>query len=206
MQNSIKKKFDYFLILLMLIYTSFSLYAQNQLDEKFKEKASNNWYNMTYRVPSGYYGIQAETCYSSNEKVIQSSFDHGLKNEKYNIEVAFAMIDSKPDNSPRGKLIRKWCNPYKINYVVISNEADTILSKVRYLDTLQLEKVNTNRGVIYNLRILNKYKGVYDRCKKITFYKDNVGRAEILFFYNKGDDAVVDEEIKKTWGMLKFKS
>ena len=33
----------------------------------------------------------------------------------------------------------------------------------------------------------------------------NVGRAEILFFYNKGDDSLVNEEIEKTWGKLKFK-
>jgi hypothetical protein len=47
--------------------------------------------------------------------------------------------------------------------------------------------------------------GIYARCKKIELYKDNVGKVEILFFYNKKDDALVDKEIEKTWGMLKFK-
>jgi hypothetical protein len=54
------------------------------------------------------------------------------------------------------------------------------------------------------MKIENKYMGIYGRCKKIELHKDNVSRAEILFFYNKGDDALVDEEIERTWGMLKF--
>jgi hypothetical protein len=55
------------------------------------------------------------------------------------------------------------------------------------------------------MKIDNKFMNLYSRCKKVELYKDNVGRAEILFFYNKGDDVLVEEEIKRTWGMLKFK-
>lgn len=202
---TIKKGFELFLILLVLFYSDVYLHAQNQLDEKFTEDVSK-WYDMIYQVPKGYYGIEIESCYSANE-YLQSTFHHSIKCEKHDVIAAFALISNKPDNSPRGVRIREvFGDPYKINRVVIANEADATLSEVKYLDTLQLKKINADRGVIYNLRILNKYKGIYAKCKKITIYKDNVGRSEILFFYNKGDDAVVDEEIKKTWGMLKFKA
>jgi hypothetical protein len=201
----IQTGFETFLIVFTLIYNGFFLQAQEQLDQKFKENA-NKWYYMEYQVPKDYHGIVVEHCFSPNEDFIQSALHHSIKCKKHNIVVAFALITAKPDNTPRGIRIREALgDPARINLEAIANEADTILSKTKYLDTLQLKKVNANRGVIYNMRMNNKYIGTYARCKKVEIYKDNVGRAEILFFYNKGDDALVDEEIENTWGMLKFK-
>jgi hypothetical protein len=45
----------------------------------------------------------------------------------------------------------------------------------------------------------------YPFCKKVIIHKDNVSNAEILFFYTKKEENKVDEVIRKTWGMLKFK-
>ena len=66
-----------------------------------------------------------------------------------------------------------------------------------------LNRINLFNGIIIKLKSI-QYKRV--TLIKIELYKDNWGRVEILFFYNKGDDALVDEEINRTWGMLKFKS
>ncbi|MBF4471887.1 hypothetical protein [Flavobacterium sp. HJJ] len=206
-KSLVKKGFELVFVLITIVYFDFSLHAQNQLDEKFKEKAGNKWYNMVYQAPNSYYGIEVESCYNGNENFIQSAFDHGIKSKTHDIVVAFAMIYIMADDTPRGKRIREvFGNPTKINLEAIAYEADTTWYKVKYLDSLQLKKISADRGIIYNMKITKKYKGIYDRCKKIIEYKDNVGRAEILFFYNKGDDALVDEEIKNTWGMLKFKS
>lgn len=199
------KFYIYFLNLVTLIFCCFQLHSQNKLDIKFKIDASK-WYFMEYKVPKYYFGITVKGSYVDNKDFIQSSFIHGIKHKSHNIVIAFALLTSKPDNTPRGIRIREvFGNPYAINLKAINSEADTILSKVKHIDSIQFKKLNADRGVTYNMKIDNKFMNLYSRCKKVELYKDNVGRAEILFFYNKGDDVLVEEEIKRTWGMLKFK-
>jgi hypothetical protein len=204
-KSRIQKVVETFLIVFTLIYSGFPLQAQNQLDKKFKEYA-NKWNDIEYKVPKNYRGIVVKGFYITNKDFIQSSFIHGLKNNRHNIVVGFALITAKPDTTPRGLRIREVSgDPGRINLKAIASEVDTTLSKIKYLDTLHLNKVKADSGVIYNMKISTKYMGIYTRCKKIVLYKSEWGRTEILFFYNKGDDALVDEEIEKTWGMLKFK-
>ena len=205
-KSRIQKDFETFLIVFILVFNCFFFQAQNKLDKKFKIDA-NKWNDVEYQVPKNYYGIVVKGFYIANKDFIQSSFYHGIKNKRHNIVVGFALITAKPDNTPRGIRIREFSgDPGRINLKAIAVETDTTLSKMKYIDTIQLKKVNANRGVVYNMKIVNNYMGIYARCKKIELYKDNCGRVEILFFYNKGDDALVDEEINRTWGMLKFKS
>lgn len=201
--KAIIKRVEVFLVIFLLVFNVISLQGQNQFDEKFKKNA--DYYGMEYQIPKDYFGIIQESCYSPHFDFLQSALDHSIKNTKYAIVVAFALISTKPDTPKKINMRKVLGNPDKVNTVALAIEVDTTLSRVKYLDTLQLAKVNANRGVVYNMKIENKYMGIYGRCKKIELYKDDVGRAEILFFYNKGDDALVDDEIKKTWGMLKFK-
>jgi hypothetical protein len=205
-KSRIQKGVETFLIVFALIYSGFALQAQNQLDKKFKKDA-DNLYDMLYQLPKNYHGIAVQGFYIANNKNLQSDLQYGIKNKKHKIVIAFALVKSIPTNTPRGKRIREVSgNPGKINERVIDLEADTVLGKVKYLDTVFLNKVKADSGVIYNMKISSKYMGIYARCKKIILYKSEWGRTEILFFYNKKDDALVDEEIEKTWGMLKFKA
>lgn len=192
------------LIIFILVFNIFSLHGQGNLDKKFKKFADRH--DMEYQIPKNYVGIKVAYGYSPNTDFLQSRLDHSIKSKKRAVAVVFALMSTKPDDTPRGRRIREVLgNPDKINLGAIAVEIDTTLSKMKYLDTLQLKKVNANRGIIYNLKVSNKYCGVYPLCKKIILHKDHVGRAEIFFFYNKGDDVLVDDEINKTWGMLKFK-
>lgn len=202
---SIQKRVETFLIFFALIYSGLFLQAQNKYDYKFKKDA-RKWYYMEYNVPRNYFGISVKGFYVDNKDFIQSSFIHSIKHKYLDIEIAFALLTSKPDNTTRGIRIREvFGNPYAINLKAINNEADLSLSKVKYIDTIQFKKLNADRGITFNMKLDNKYRHLYSRCKKVEIFKDDIGRAEILFFYNKGDDALVDEEIEKTWGMLKFK-
>ena len=204
-KSKIQKGIELFFLIFTLIISGSSLQAQKQLDENFKKNA-DKYYYMDYQVPRDYQGIEVQGCYFPDEKNLQSNIQHSIKYEKHDIVIAFALVTTMRDDSPKGKRIREvFGNPDLINLGSIANQIDSTLSKMKYLDTIQLKKVNASRGVIYNMKIINKYMGIYGRCKKIELYKDNMGRVEILFFYNKGDDALVDEEIEKTWGMLKFK-
>lgn len=202
-----EKGFRLFWIMFVLVFSDFSLQAQNQLDINFKGN-TDKYYNMEYQVPKDYHGIEVRHFpLYYDKKYIRSSFNYGIKHKKHAILVVFALIIPIPPETPRSEHARKILgDPSIINLEAIASEIDTTFSKMKYLDTLQLKKVNTNKGVIYNMKINVKYMGVYGRCKKIELYKEDIGRVEILFFYNKGNDALVDEEINRTWGMLKFKS
>jgi hypothetical protein len=92
-----------------------------------------------------------------------------------------------------------------ISQKALAAAMDTRLSKMSLVGSSYLKKINADRGYVYNIKVQGKYLGIYPRCKKIEVYKDNIARAEILFFYNYGQDDLVKQEIKKTWGMLKFK-
>jgi hypothetical protein len=205
-KSRIQNRVESFFIIFTLIFIGVSLQAQNKLDIKFKKDA-NELYDMLYQLPNNYYGIPVQGFYIANNTNLQSDLQYGIKNKKHKIVIAFALVKSIPTNTPRGKRIREVSgNPGKINERVIDLEADTVLGKVKYLDTVFLNKVKADSGVIYNMKISSKYMGIYARCKKIILYKSEWGRTEILFFYNKGDDTLVDSEIEYTWGMLKFKS
>ena len=92
-----------------------------------------------------------------------------------------------------------------ISKKALVQEMDTNLSKLRFIKTNYLKKINADRGYIYNIKVRKQlYLGIYPRCKKIELYKDNISRAEILFFYKYGQDDIVKQEIEKTWGLLKF--
>ncbi len=205
-KSRIQKEFKTFFIAFILIFNCLFLQAQNKFDKKFKKNA-NKLYDMLYQLPKNYQGIAVQGFYIANKNNLQSDLEYGVKSKKHKIVIAFALVKAIPTNTTRGKRIREVSgDPGKINEGVITLEADTLLSKVKYLDTLYLNKVRADSGVIYNMKISTKYMGIYARCKKIMLYKSEWGRTEILFFYNKGDDALVDEEINRTWGMLKFKS
>lgn len=179
---SIHNRLRLFLIVFMMIYSGLFLQAQNKYDYKFKKEASK-WYYMEYNVPKNYHGIAVQGFYVDNKDFIQSSFIHSIKHKYLDIEIAFALLTSKPDNTPRGIRIREvFGNPYAINLKAINNEADLSLSKVKYIDTIQFKKLNADRGITFNMKLDNKYRHLYSRCKKVELYKDNVGRAEILFF------------------------
>lgn len=205
--KTIVKKVEFFFVVVFLILNNFLLYSQTKSDVRFKKYASKN--DLEYQIPKSYFGIEVEGIgsYDPRAGYLQSSLMYSIKSRTHTIVVAFSIMSTKPDNSPKGIRIKEvFGDQNKISKEILANQADTTLSKVKYLDSLQLKKVNADRGAIYNIRINNKYMSVYGRCKKIELYKDDVGRAEILFFYNKGDDALVDDQINKTWGMLKFKS
>ena len=109
---------------------------------------------------------------------------------------------------PIGKINKYLIATGNLNHIskkAIEAQIDTRLGKMSMVGPNNIKKLNADRGYLYNIKVHDKYLGIYPRCKKLEIYKDNVGRAEILFFYKYGQDEIVMKEIGKTWGMLKFK-
>lgn len=161
---------------------------------------------MEYQPSDNYFCIAPPSAYFS----IHPDFDQGSSlvaviNKDNRIMITFSMI---PYPKPTTKVLKHLIATVDLNHIskkAIAAQIDTTLSKMIHIDAQQLKIVNANRGVIYNIKVENLYLGIYARCKKIEIYRDNIGRAEMLFFYNRGEEDIVDGEIKKTWGMLKFR-
>ena len=110
---------------------------------------------------------------------------------------------------PINKISRYLIANVDLNHIsekALALQIDTRLGKMSMVGPNNIKKLNAHRGYLYNIKVKDKYLGIYPRCKKLEIYKDNIGRAEILFFYKYGQDEIVMKEIGKTWGMLKFKS
>lgn len=199
----LKNEIKSIIILYFAFFTITSLQAQCQLDDNVKKIIAET--GLKYQQPDNYFCITPPSSYFSiHPGYNQSSSLVSVINNDSRIMITFSLI---PYPKPTTKTLRYLIATVDMNHIskkAIAAQIDTTLSKMIYIDTLQLKKINADRGVIYNIKVKNLYLGTYARCKKIEIYKDNVGRTEMLFFYNRGQENIVEGEIKKTWGMLKF--
>ena len=161
---------------------------------------------LAYNQPSEYFCVNPLDSYFS----IHPDYDLGasligLINKENGIMISiFAMPYPKPEGKINKYLIAN-VDMNRISKKALAQEMDIRVSKMNLVGSSYLKTINADRGYIYNLKVRKGgYLGIYPRCKKVQVYKDNVGRAEILFFYKYGQDALVKQEIEKTWGMLKF--
>ena len=88
----------------------------------------------------------------------------------------------------------------------LESEADSTQSIPLKIEEEKLKNINADNGYVYNMKIIYPYLNKYNLCRKIVIHKDNVSNAEILFFYTKKDQDKIDEAIKYTWPLLRFKN
>lgn len=191
------------LILLLLIVTSRAK-SQCHLDAKSIIAETG----LTYSQPNQYFCINPlDSYFSIHHDYNLGASLIGLVNKENEIMIS---ILAMPYPKPEGKINKYLIANVDMNHIskkALAQEMDTRISKMNLVGSSYLKKINADRGYIYNLKVRKGgYLGIYPRCKKVQVYKDNVGRAEILFFYRYGQDALVKQEIEKNWGMLKFKS
>lgn len=162
---------------------------------------------LTYNQPVEYFCINPlDSYFSIHPDYHLGASLIGLINKNNQIMIS---IFTMPYPKPEGKINKYLIETVDLNHIskkALAQEMETRLSQLRFVKTDYLKKINADRGYVYNAKVRKGgYLGIYPRCKKVIVYKDNVGRAEILFFYKYGQDNIVNQEIEKTWGMLKFK-
>jgi len=70
----------------------------------------------------------------------------------------------------------------------------------------QIEALNADTVVIFHVKIDEDraFQGKYTHCKSVVMHKDYTGFSVILYFHHEGNKHLVDDEIARTWGVLKF--
>jgi hypothetical protein len=192
--------------LLLFLLVATSTHSQSYLDE-YDQLFVKEAKIINYHRPDNYFYISPISPYFEiypNNR--QSQCNISMINGDNQIMITVAIIPYPEGKTRAQKYLIATEDLNRPNKKWLSSEMDIRFSNKNLIGVPQLKKMNANRGYLYNLKVRkNLYLGIYPRCKKLIVYKDNVGRAEILFFYKYGQDDVVKQEIEKTWGMLKFK-
>jgi hypothetical protein len=201
----LNKLFSFKIVLVYFCFFSINFYSQCNISESANlniRRAKINYY-----VPDNYFCINApDTYFDIYPEVLQSEFYLAMVNRENQIMICIATIPYPKGITKAEKFLIETVDLNHISKKALAQEMDTRLSQLRFVKTDYLKKINADRGYVYNTKVRKGgYLGIYPRCKKVIVYKDNVGRAEILFFYKYGQDALVKQEIERTWGLLKFK-
>lgn len=205
-KNSIRKESFWKLIVICFFLIANSMQSQRFLTDDVKNRLKET--GLEFHLPDNFYSIDPPGNYPPiHPDFDKSPFLIGLVNDNSNkIMITISMM---PYPKPIGKINKYLIATVDMNHIskkALAAQKDTRLSKLKYIKVAYLKKINADRGYTYNIKVQDKYLGIYPRCKKIELYKDNIGRAEILFFYKDNQQNIIDEEIEKTWGMLRFKS
>lgn len=196
------------LLLVFVLLTISGTNAQCFLNDDVKTRLKET--GLEFIRPDNFYCIDPPGNYPPIHPDFEKSpFLIGLVNDNNNnnnkIMITISMM---PYPKPINKISKYLIANVDLNHIsekALVYEMDTNLSKLKFIKASYIKKMNANRGYIYNTKVQDKYLGIYPRSKKIVVYKDNIGRAEILFFYKENQEKIVNEEIVKTWGMLKSK-
>jgi hypothetical protein len=199
-----KRKFKFYLIL--IFFSCVNMQSQCILSDDDNNQMAEA--KVIFKKPNNYFCVNPlDSYFSIHPDFFQGQFSVCIINEDNKIMIG---IFTMPYPKSEGKINKYLIANVDMNHIskkALAQEMDIRLSKMNLVGSSYLKKINADRGYVYNLKVRKGgYLGIYPRCKKVQFYKDNVGRAEILFFYKYGQDALVKQEIEKTWGMLKFKS
>lgn len=192
------------LIMYMFTFLCFTkIYSQTHIAEDAKFALAKC--QLQYFKPVGYINVNPIDIYFDiHPDFVQSASYITVVNTENKMMIAIAMIAyPKPINKITKYLIAN-VDMNHFSEKAVAAQIDTTLSKMINVDAFHLKKMNADRGIIYNIKVDGEYLGIYPRCKKIEIYKDNVARVEMLYFYKKNQEDLVDIEIEKTWEMLKF--
>ena len=193
------------LLLVSIFFIVNSTQSQCILSKDDKQQIKDA--KVEFYQPNTYFCINPLSSYFSiHPEFLQGQFTISLINKDNQIMIGIFTMPYPKGITRAEKFLIETVDLNHISKKALVQEMDTRLSQLRFVKTDYLKKINADRGYVYNTKTRKGgYLGIYPRCKKVIVYKDNVGRAEILFFYKYGQDALVKQEIERTWGLLKFK-
>lgn len=130
---------------------------------------------------------------------------YSLKYDKNDIVIGLAPcpIIEEDKNSLTYRLFPSDTNK---NWLVdLKVEADTSDNKIIYYNKKQLSAINADNAALYQLKMKQVFLGKYTACKVLIIHKEHISDAQIFYFYNDNSKAIVNKQIKATYGILKFK-
>jgi hypothetical protein len=160
---------------------------------------------LVYTAPPGYTPIDYSGCFSYDKGHMLSLMFHTIRNDERDVAIGIII---KPLFRPDTTSLTYRLFHYDVNHAWLTdirNEGDSTVAPAFYFDRAQASRLNADTVALYQLRMEKTFVGHYTHCKILVIHKENTGDAEICFFYNDHSGDMVNNEIKTTYGMLKFK-
>ncbi|UAY53853.1 hypothetical protein [Arachidicoccus terrestris] len=182
-------------------------YSQNNTENVFKYRCESA--KVIYKEPNGFH-FDTSTCsfFSYTPTKYIYPLDGEILNEDSSICIGFHEIKvfHKLDTS---KLLQRMYPGRKSNTeykLPIRHKADTINHKINYYSSEKSQSLfnATIAGDYYMMDFEKPYKGRYYRCRIVFMHKENIGDAEIYYFYNKKDTRKITKMIENAYKMLHF--
>ena len=217
------------LAICILCFTAIG-YGQTQTDTGPVdiEHFFNFWINLSgieFSMPDGYKKAEVDDTkrYWPTKTKYLASYLHTIINAKHDIMIGmYALPIPKEEYTEKDKkfyrAIARMNDPDKVIpddffdrntewKIPIDQHIDSLASPVYFpISDDQKKKLNADTVVMFQMKIDEEraFQGKYNRCRYIVMHKDTTGDGTILYFYNAGNEHLVDEEIHRTWGLLRF--
>lgn len=162
----------------------------------FQEADTCSEYLFYYTIPK----LKDKYLYPLNAKLLS-------KDSSLCIGFNIVKVNLKDDSSAFLKVMfpgRTANTNYKLG---IRHKADTIHDRVVYYSSKESKRhFNADISGTYGFEMQLPFDGRYYRCRIVFMHKDNVGDAEIYYFYeNERQRKEVDRLIKNAYKLLRYK-
>ncbi|PZP46348.1 MAG: hypothetical protein DI598_12200 [Pseudopedobacter saltans] len=194
----------------MLFFCSFSFLSKGQNARDFKPYCESA--NLIYNQPKFFIDFipqYSKKFFRYTSKKYIYPFQYNIIDKDSSICIGFSVynLNSKQDSD---KIIQKLFPGRKVNNeykLPIKHKADSINHKINYYSYEKAEKLYnaTIAGDYYMYNFENPYEKRFFNCRIVFMHKDNVGDAEIYYFYNEKEKNRVDKLIEESYKMLYFK-
>lgn len=193
-----------FFILFAYLFLAQISSATAQLDlENFNYWLKEN--KLVYQQPASYSAIDYTGNFAPDANFFLTRIFLSIKNNTKDLVIGLAPVPIFQDDkeSLTYKLFPSDANK---NWLVdIKVEADTSVFKPSYYGKDQLALLNADNAVLYQLKMKQVFLEKYTYCKVLIIHKEHISDTQLFYFYNDSSKDIVDDQIKMTYGVLRFK-
>lgn len=212
-KNSINKKempLKQILSSMIFFLCSYQLIQAQTIDtlknEKDNCRKQASYVNAILHIPEGYQQLLSEPkwgFYPFGSFETAAFEKDGIAISIFNSDYFCAPSVSmrKLDYNP-GKWIKTTYNHFDS---LVRVQADTAYNFAN-ISKSQLQKINADRGYIFNENSTRLYRNKYTMHKLIFLEKFDLGGILIVYSYNSQNEKLADKVIKETWGIVTFKN
>jgi hypothetical protein len=165
--------------------------------------------NFAFTMPDGYQQCDSGFTHICRDSKLSNSIIYSIIKKDGSIKIGFSFI--VPVDSMTIEKIRFW-NPgvdtidWNKNYLRSAlNLADTVNSTITWYDSGYTRRVfNADHALAISRNCLVPFQG-YEHNRLVYIAKDGGGHIELVYLFNEKAKKNIEEEIKKTEGMIYYK-
>ena len=201
-----KEKVIFIFTTLQILFVT-CIFAQNT-----SEQLTYFGRTIIFNKPAHYKELERDKIYlqrTNSEHVLPTLLRIVLKNNDQNLMIGLVHIPIlyEPGNTKQDPGQMRDSLRQNLSYLnTMKSEQDTLLSKTRHVKKKHLRATKSDTGFIYQLKLETPFLDSYRKCQVLLLHKENVGNCYSYFFYNEGQEKLIDDIIQQNMKILAFRS